>query len=132
MTEEEKWNAVISNDENYDGVFFCCVKSTGIFCRPSCKSKVPKRENILFADTQEEALRLGFRPCKRCRSDLVSYKPLDDTARELKDLIDDHWQHSVSMRFAIKEMGLSNQRLSDIFKQAYGLSPAEYAAEKKV
>ncbi len=132
MTEDEKWDAVVSNNEAYNGRFFYCVKSTGIFCRPSCRSRLPKRENICFADTKEEAMRNGFRPCKRCRSDLVSYRPQKDTAAELRRLVDEYWQQSVTMRSEIRELGLSEQRLSDIFREEYGLSPAEYLAEKKL
>lgn len=48
MTSDEMWRAVFENDAAFDGVFFYAVNSTGIFCRPSCKSKVPKRENVRF------------------------------------------------------------------------------------
>lgn len=58
MTEQEMWEAVIQNDSSYDGVFFYAVKTTGIYCRPSCKSKPPKRGNICFFQTAQEARRL--------------------------------------------------------------------------
>ncbi|WGX76550.1 Ada metal-binding domain-containing protein [Paraclostridium bifermentans] len=48
MIEDEMWKAVLENDSDYDGIFFYAVKSTGIYCRPSCKSKIPKRENVGF------------------------------------------------------------------------------------
>ena len=71
MMREEMWKAVSENDPSYDGILFYAVKSTGIYCRPSCKSKIPKRENVCFFDTAEKARAAGFRPCKRCRSDLL-------------------------------------------------------------
>lgn len=55
MTEQEMWQAVLNNDKGYDGVFFYAVKTTGIYCRPSCKSKPPKKENICFFETSEQA-----------------------------------------------------------------------------
>ena len=68
MTDQEKYQAVINNDANYDGVFFYAVKSTGIFCRPSCKSKIPNAKNLLYFDTAEEAIAAGFRPWQDQRS----------------------------------------------------------------
>jgi AraC family transcriptional regulator of adaptative response / methylphosphotriester-DNA alkyltransferase methyltransferase len=64
---EERWQAIIGNDASYDFKFFYAVKSTGIFCRPSCKSKVPNRANVRIFRTAAEAIREEFRPCKRCK-----------------------------------------------------------------
>ena len=88
MTEDEMYEAVISNDGNYDGLFFYAVKSTGIFCRPSCKSKKPLRENVRFFKNAAEARAAGFRPCKRCRSDLLSYRPMEEIAGLVKRHLD--------------------------------------------
>ena len=65
MTEPEMWEAVQRSDASYDGLFFYAVKTTGIFCRPSCKSKPPKRENLCYFASGEEARAAGFRPCTR-------------------------------------------------------------------
>ncbi len=132
MTEDEKWKAVVENNESMDGVFFYCVKTTGIFCRPSCKSKIPKRDNVFFVDTKEEAINLGFRPCKRCRSDLISYKPLKEVADELKKLTDNHWKDSVNFHQELRGLGFSEHRLIEIFREEYGITPAEYISEKKI
>ncbi len=59
--------AFLSRDGSYDGVFFTGVRTTGIFCRPTCSAKKPRRENVDFYPTTREALMAGFRPCKRCR-----------------------------------------------------------------
>ncbi len=61
----EKWKAIVENDKSYDGEFFYAVRTTGIFCRPSCKSRPPKRENIRLFKTAEQALAEHFRPCKK-------------------------------------------------------------------
>ncbi len=60
----EKWQAIILNDASYDGAFFYGVKTTGIFCRPSCKSRTPKKENVRVFQNAEQALLENFRPCK--------------------------------------------------------------------
>ena len=65
--ENNKWKVVIENDNSFDECFFYAVKSTGIFCRPSCRSKPPLQNNVEFFHTSEEAVKAGYRPCKRCR-----------------------------------------------------------------
>lgn len=63
----EKWQAIIDNDASYNNQFFYAVKTTGIFCKPSCKSRVPKKENVRIFPNAEQALHANFRPCKRCK-----------------------------------------------------------------
>lgn len=71
LTHSQMMQAVYDRDASFDGRFFTCVRTTGIFCFPSCPARKPKPESVLFVPSREEALRLGFRPCKRCHSDLV-------------------------------------------------------------
>ena len=118
------WDAVKNNDVNYDGLFFYAVITTGIFCRPSCKSKLPKQENICFFKTATEAQKAGFRPCKRCRSDLLDYEPMRDIAKEMRKKIDDAATNSESVE--LSAVGISSRRMYDIFKKEYGMTPKEY------
>ncbi len=126
MTFAEMYDAVISNDESYDTVFFYAVKSTGIYCRPSCKSKAPKSENIKFYATAEEAIKAGYRPCKRCRSDLLDYKPMKDIAEKLKNLIDDMFHEVETLNTEIDKLGLSRKRMVEVFRDEYGQTPSSY------
>ena len=66
LTFKEKYEAITRNS-SYDGIFFTCVTSTGIFCKPSCRAKKPKIENVVFHDTAEQSIKNGFRPCKICK-----------------------------------------------------------------
>ena len=66
-TDLQKWRGVQSNDTAADGVFWYGVTSTGIVCKPSCRSRNPKRANVKFFDTLSLATEVGFRLCKRCR-----------------------------------------------------------------
>jgi len=67
--EDVCWEAMRRRDPAYDGAFFVAVRTTGVYCRPSCKSRPPRRENVSFFPTAEAAERAGYRACKRCRPD---------------------------------------------------------------
>lgn len=126
MTQEEMWQAVSENDASYDGIFFYAVKSTGIYCRPSCKSKIPKRENVCFFDTARQARNAGFRPCKRCRSDLLDYQPIKEIAEKIKRLLEDSFRKRCEMNQELQQLGVSQRRLVEIFKDEYGVTLSEY------
>lgn len=132
MTEEEKWIAVISNDAAADGLFYYAVKSTGIFCRPSCKSKPPARQNVLFFERPQDALAAGFRPCKRCRPELLEYQPLADVALRARCIIKEHHGDKQRLADEMRQLGVSKRRLAQIFKQQYGLSPTEYLNQRRI
>lgn len=66
MTFQEQYDAIVRKDATYEGVFFTAVKTTGIFCRPTCTARKPKPENVEFFNTTQEAIQNGYRPCKRC------------------------------------------------------------------
>lgn len=126
MTEDEMYEAVIANDENYDGLFFYAVKSTGIFCRPSCQSKTPLRENVRFFKNAADAKAAGFRPCKRCRSDLLSYRPMAEIAGLVKRHLDGLYEQQSAWNDGLRELGLSQRRAVEVFKTAYGMTPKTY------
>jgi AraC family transcriptional regulator of adaptative response/methylated-DNA-[protein]-cysteine methyltransferase len=69
LTREEMITAMQNDDASYDGKFFVCVKTTKIYCLPSCKAKLPLPKNVVFVETRDEAIAAGFRGCKRCRSE---------------------------------------------------------------
>ena len=66
-TDSARWNAVIAKDRAADGEFFYSVRTTGVYCRPSCAARPARRENVAFHLTAAEAEAAGFRPCKRCK-----------------------------------------------------------------
>ena len=66
-TAAEKWAAVVGRDATADGVFYYSVRTTGVYCRPSCAARLARRENVDFHATCADAEDAGFRPCKRCK-----------------------------------------------------------------
>lgn len=132
MTDDEMWQAVAACDKTYDGKFFYGVKTTGIFCRPSCNSKVPLRKNVVFFKTAEDAIKAGFRPCKRCRPLLLSYTPLLDLAADMKKLLDLYYSRQAELMEQVRTLGASEKHLAEIFHNAYGVSPKEYISRLRL
>ncbi len=66
-----RWAAVVQRDSAAAGQFFLAVKTTGIYCRPGCPARTPKRENAVFFESRAAALDAGFRACKRCKPDQI-------------------------------------------------------------
>jgi AraC family transcriptional regulator of adaptative response / DNA-3-methyladenine glycosylase II len=75
LTDDAKYAALSSKDPRFDGWFFTCVRTTGIYCRPSCPAITPKRANVVFAPTAAAAQEMGYRACKRCRPDAAPGSP---------------------------------------------------------
>src|SRR5271163_1190524 len=71
-TDDERWGALERRERGADGAFYYSVRTTGVYCRPSCAARLPRRENVRFHATPEEAERAGFRACKRCRPNEAS------------------------------------------------------------
>jgi AraC family transcriptional regulator of adaptative response / methylphosphotriester-DNA alkyltransferase methyltransferase len=132
LTEVEKWDALTKCSIEQDGIFFYGVKTTGIFCRPSCRSREPKRENVEFFDSAQDAQISGFRPCKRCRPDLVKYDPDDDIAKKTLGILERHYCDSERLQTELKGLGISRNRLVELFRRKYGVTPAKYISSRKM
>ena len=128
ITTAEKWNAVIDCNKQYDGLFYYAVKSTGIFCRPSCKAKTPLKKNILFFNSVDEAINAGFRPCKICRPDINEhiYEPNKTLIEKAKDMLTLNYNSEFNLKYISQEIGISESYFRRLFKQYYSLTPNEY------
>jgi len=83
LSDKTAYKALIDKDPQYEGLFFAGIKTTGIFCRPTCRARKPKKENVEFFSTSKEAMANGYRPCKICRP--LEYP--DETIREIKNIL---------------------------------------------
>src|SRR5262252_459368 len=91
VTNPEMWNAVLTRDASRDGSFVFAVKSTGIYCRPSCPARRPRPEQVSFFQVPEAAEREGFRACKRCHPRRVQLTdPRVELVRRICHAIDEH------------------------------------------
>lgn len=132
LSEKEKWLAVQHNDSNYDGQFFYGVKTTGIFCRPSCRSKSPRRENVAFFDRAADACAHGLRPCKRCRPDLLEYQPASELLHQAKAIFDHCFADPEKLTDETKRLPVSKNHLSRLFVQHFGATPSDYVNRLRV
>ncbi len=69
LRDDTRYDAIAARDTSQIGRWFYAVRTTGVYCRPSCSARLPKRENVAFHESRAAAERAGFRPCKRCRPD---------------------------------------------------------------
>ncbi|MEI3610969.1 bifunctional transcriptional activator/DNA repair enzyme AdaA [Pseudogracilibacillus sp. SO30301A] len=134
LSKETMWKATVSCDPAYDGKFFYAVRTTGIFCRPSCKSKVPNCENVSFFPNANEAQNAGYRPCKRCRPDLniKTYDPFESLMEDTKRLIKNNYFHNMSLHEIASRVGVSRFHLNRIFKERTGYTPRIYLEKIRV
>ena len=128
IVSDPRWNAVMTRDRQADGQFFYSVKTTGVYCRPSCAARAARPENVEFHVSAQAAERAGFRPCKRCKPDQL---PLAEqhaaTVAELCRKIENAEQAPTLEQLAA-HAGLSTFHLHRVFKAITGLTPKQYAA----
>ncbi|MEH7379980.1 bifunctional transcriptional activator/DNA repair enzyme AdaA [Bacillus sp. JJ1533] len=134
LSKDIMWQATVSCDQAYDGIFFYAVKTTGIFCRPSCKSKVPNRENVSFFLNANEAQSAGYRPCKRCQPDLniKTYDPFESLLEDTKRLIKNNYAQNMTLHEISSRVGVSRFHLNRIFKERTGYTPRIYLEKIRV
>jgi AraC family transcriptional regulator, regulatory protein of adaptative response / methylated-DNA-[protein]-cysteine methyltransferase len=125
--DEQRWNAVIARDSAHDGDFVFAVASTGVYCRPSCAARRPRRENVTFFLRPEQAEKAGFRACLRCKPKSLSGNPQSDSAKEICRYIEQHLDEPITLERLGKVFRLSPFHLQRRFKAALGITPREYA-----
>ncbi|HEV2112746.1 MAG TPA: bifunctional DNA-binding transcriptional regulator/O6-methylguanine-DNA methyltransferase Ada [Terriglobales bacterium] len=123
-----RWQAVLARDSRHDGIFFYAVATTGVFCRPSCSSRRPRRENVLFFDQPQEATRAGFRPCLRCRPlSAPGSSPQLEQVRQLCRYIEQHLDEPLTLSRLGSAFHQSPFHLQRSFKAVLGITPRQYA-----
>jgi AraC family transcriptional regulator of adaptative response/methylated-DNA-[protein]-cysteine methyltransferase len=123
---ETAWNAVVERDGRFDGRFVYAVESTGVYCRPTCPSRRPRRSNVRFFAVPGEAERAGFRACRRCRPGETSRQA--EAVQRACGYLESHLDEAPTLDDLAREVGMSPWHLHRTFKAALGLSPKQYAA----
>lgn len=127
---KEYYKALVNRDTNYDGIFFVGVKTTGIFCHASCRARKPKYENCEFFEKAEEALLMGYRPCKICNP--LSYP--NELPKEVQILIDNVEKNPYKKwkEHDFKSLGVTSYTARRKFKKLYGMTFIEYARARRM
>lgn len=145
LSDDACYRAMCSHDARFDGQFFTAVTSTGIYCRPVCRVRPPKRDNCRFFEHAAQAEQAGFRPCLRCRPELA---PLDRhwstedagaiLAHQATRWLDDPqvWSGPLEGGLTVAQLanrlGVSDRHLRRVFEAQMGLSPLQYLQTRKL
>lgn len=131
MVTQEQKKAIIENDKSYDDQFFYAVKTTKIFCRPSCKSRVPNFENVTIFKNAEAALTAGYRPCKRCKSGGARL-PEEEWVSHVEMYINENYSKSLTLDVIADNCHGSPYHLHRTFKSMKGMTPLEYLQKSRM
>ena len=130
------YQALLSRDLRFDGRFFVGVRSTGIYCRPICRVRTPKRENCSFFVSAEAAEQAGFRPCLRCRPEHAPGRaPIDagaHLARAAAEWIERGLAADLPMRTLADRIGVGERHLRRLFAQEFGVTPVAYRNSRRL
>ncbi len=130
------YRALAAHDSRFDGRFYVGVSSTGIYCRPVCNVRMPRRENCLFFPSAAAAEVAGYRPCLRCRPELApghaSVDASERLARGAVNLIENGVLDDGGIETLAARVGVTSRHLRRIFEAEYGVSPVEYAQTQRL
>jgi len=124
------WQVCVSRDTSMDGVFVFAVKSTGVYCRPSCPARRPKRDQVVFFLGADEAEAAGFRACRRCEPRLACQDAAVDVVRRACEHLDE--EEPPRLPEVARRVGVNASQLQRMFKRVLGLSPGRYAEGRRL
>lgn len=124
---DPRWAAVLARDAKADGQFFYTVRSTGVYCRPSCPARTPLPENVAFHDNAQAAERAGYRPCRRCKPDQPSLAEQHAATVAMLCREIERAEQAPSLAQLAERAGMSSFHLHRLFKAATGVTPKAYA-----
>ncbi len=128
--KQKFYNALISKDPKFEGLFFVGVKSTGIFCRPTCPARKPNIENCEFFENAKQALLASFRPCKRCNP-LSSPSTQSELIKKLVDAVEKNPERKWT-DYDFKNLGIDSVTARRQFKKRFGMTFVEYARARRM
>ena len=126
-SDDRYWEAVTARDSKRDGEFFFAVSTTGVYCRPSCAARRPRRENVRFFRTPEAAEQAGYRACLRCRPRAFTGNAESDGVKAICRFVEQHLDEPLTLGRLAKEFHQSPFHLQRRFKAVLGITPREYA-----
>lgn len=131
LTFNEMWDIILACDSSYDGLFFTAVKTTKIYCRPSCKSRKPHKHNVDFYLQIDDVEQAGFRACKRCQPN-VHQSPQEGLVSEAMAFLVKNHKKKLVLQDIADHVGISAYHLERTFKQHTSLTPRSYLEKIRV
>ncbi|WP_379127530.1 bifunctional transcriptional activator/DNA repair enzyme AdaA [Paenibacillus sp. sgz500958] len=131
VLSEAYWQAVVANDASYDGRFYYAVKTTGVYCRPSCKSKLPNPQNVRIFTTSQYAAEAGFRPCKRCKP-TGERLPDKEWVEIITNYIDQNYMDPLTLETLADMCHGSPYHLHRTFKKIMHITPVDYIQHTRI
>jgi AraC family transcriptional regulator of adaptative response/methylated-DNA-[protein]-cysteine methyltransferase len=125
---DPRWAAIVARDVNADGMFYYAVKTTGVYCRPSCAARLARPENVRYYESGAEAEKDGFRPCKRCKPNQTSAVAQNANKIARACRLIEQSRKAPSLAQLAKFAGMSIYHFHRLFKSITGLTPKDYAA----
>ena len=132
LSDDAKWKAVLSRDNSYDGTFVFGVRSTGIYCRPSCPARRASRNSVVFFSNSDQAEQLGFRACHRCNPRDGSSKSGKEWVYELCAFMDANLGKKLTLSTLAAHADLSPFYIQRSFKKILGVSPRQYVEARRL
>lgn len=136
LDQDACYRAVVTRDARFDGRFFGCVKTTGIYCRPVCPARTPKRENMIFVASAAAAEAAGFRACLRCRPetapDMGAWRGTSNTVSRGLALIEAGALDDGDVDALAGRLGVGERQLRRLFRQHLGAAPVSVAQTRRV
>jgi AraC family transcriptional regulator, regulatory protein of adaptative response / DNA-3-methyladenine glycosylase II len=136
LDHEACYRALSTRDARFDGRMFTAVRTTGVYCRPICPARTPKRENVTFYPTASAAQEAGFRPCLRCRPesspDLAAWRGTSNTVSRGLALIAEGALDGEAVDALAERLGVGERQLRRLFRQHLGASPIAVAQTRRV
>lgn len=131
--DRARWQAVVNRDIGADGQFVFAVRSTKIYCRPSCPARRPRRESVLFFSQPRTAEQAGFRPCRRCRPNHNGARnPQLEIVHQVCRAIDSACEEPLTLSSLSARVGLSRHHLLRTFKRFTGITPRQYRDARRL
>jgi AraC family transcriptional regulator, regulatory protein of adaptative response / methylated-DNA-[protein]-cysteine methyltransferase len=132
LNRDEKWRAVLCRDSSFDGAFVFAVRSTGIYCRPSCPARRPAKQKVVFFPGSLEAEQSGFRPCHRCHPQHGGPSPRAKMIDQVCKYIETNLQAKLTLPILSRQVGLSPYHFQRTFKRVLGISPRQYVEARRL
>ncbi len=131
--EDDRWARVLARDASADGAFFYSVRTTGVYCRPSCPSRPARRENVAFHETAAAAEAAGFRPCLRCHPRTPGESdPRSSLMQAIAEYIITHADEPLPLARLADQAGMSASHFQRSFKTVMGVSPRDFHAAQRL